>query len=380
MLIYLSLCNITMPYQGEHSARINPPGKYEKLRRQNNKFGKGVHAIFGILTEGGSEVQALHFDSDLFTTDQAKDWLKEHDYKTIEFAPALKEEEENREAEEPKQVHRYLAIEMVPSSDILESDGGLTVPGVKLLAPGTWTDSTQKTPCRYTAETLERFTGNWTDKSYWSRHSGGTPRDITDRIADIRNVRYEDGIIADLFFHGATSKSQDAISLLKAAASGKVPWPYSSVEMMTRDKWITSEKMYEAQEILFDGAAMVNQGACRTCKIRNNEEGKPVETPSVDEKIQDETMADQKELEAKVDALTKELETIKAKPIEPVKVEVPKELTEAMGTIKTLSERLERLEKAPAPAATQPTGEIKELESVPEYHVRVDRKNGIVGV
>ena len=372
MLIYFSRCNSSMPYQGEHSARINPPGKFEKLRRQNNKFGKGVHAIFGVLKEGGSEVQAIHFDSDLFTPEQAKEWLKEHDYKPIEFASALKEEEEVKEAEEPKQNHRYLAIEMAPSADIQDIGGGLMVPGVKLLAPGTWTDSTQKTPCRYNADLLERLAQNWTDRSYWSRHQGGTPRDIMDRIADIRNTRYQDGIVADLFFHGATSKSMDAISLIKAAAAGKVPWPYSSVEMLTRDKWIISEKLYEAQDILFNGAAMVNQGACRTCKIRNNE-GEP-EAPSPIENTLEETMADTKELEAKVEALTKELETMKAKPVETPKLEIPKELSDAISTIST---RLEKLEKSPAPTVTSPTIQERELGTV-ETVVVIDKVNKTV--
>lgn len=240
-------------------ARIHSLDQGAGVREHRNKYGPGITPVYD---QGTGQVLEIRF-SELSEPD-ARDWLESHGYAGF----TLESEESHPQERKGK---RYLAVELSPSSNIQEVDGGLLVPGVKLLAPGTWTDSTQKTPCRYTTEILERYHANWTDLSYWSRHSGGTPRDITDRIADIKNVRYQDSVIADLFFHGATTKSQDAISLLKAAAAGKVPWPYSSVEMFTRDRWIVSEKLYEAQEVLFDGAAMVNQGACRVCKIRNNE-------------------------------------------------------------------------------------------------------------
>lgn len=229
------------------------------IREHRNKYGPGITPVYDTNT---GQVLEIRFSE--LSEPEAQRWLDSHGY--VGFS--LERDESHPDTHEGK---RYLAVELSPSSDIQEVDGGLLVPGVKLLAPGTWTDSTQKTPCRYTPEILERYHANWTDLSYWSRHGGGTPRDITDRIAEIRNVRYQEGVIADLFFHGATTKSQDAISLIKAAAAGKVPWPYSSVEMFTRDRWIVSEKLYEAQEVLFDGAAMVNQGACRVCRIRNNE-------------------------------------------------------------------------------------------------------------
>lgn len=73
------------PYANEHAARINDPDKYEKLRRQNDKFGDGIHVIFGVTAEGNTEVQAIRFDRGQFTAEEAKDWLEENDYKTIEF-------------------------------------------------------------------------------------------------------------------------------------------------------------------------------------------------------------------------------------------------------------------------------------------------------
>jgi len=77
-----------MPYPSEHSARLRDPDRYEKFRRQNDKFGSGIHAIWGITGEGKAELQAIRFDASTFTAADAKKWLKEHGYKPIRFEPA----------------------------------------------------------------------------------------------------------------------------------------------------------------------------------------------------------------------------------------------------------------------------------------------------
>jgi hypothetical protein len=137
---------------------------------------------------------------------------------------------------------------------------------------------------------------------------------------------------------------------------------------------------------------MVNQGACRVCKIRNNEwiqvdpqdeaiQRKEAEPPAPEpEIIKDDTM-DNKELEAKVETLKKELADLKKAP-EPVKAEIPKELTESISTVTaTVADalkRLEKLEKAPADPKTSGTNHDLEL-AAPEYFVPVNRKAGTVG-
>ena len=82
-----------MPYQREHAAKIQDPGKYEKVRRQNDKFGPGIDVMWGVKHSGASaeisEVQSIRFDKTKFSVDEAKAWLKNHDYKPLEFAPAL---------------------------------------------------------------------------------------------------------------------------------------------------------------------------------------------------------------------------------------------------------------------------------------------------
>jgi hypothetical protein len=82
-----------MPYPNEHSARLKTPGQYDEFRRQNNKFGSGVHAIFGIKKgpPRKSELQAIRFDAKKFTVKEAKKWLKDNDHKPILFEPATGE-------------------------------------------------------------------------------------------------------------------------------------------------------------------------------------------------------------------------------------------------------------------------------------------------
>ncbi len=89
-----------MPYPSEHAARLVEPSKFEEgsFGRTNNKFGAGIHAIFGRLKgEDTATLQSIRFDADKFTVAEAKKWLKDHDYKPIKFEPATEtEERENK--------------------------------------------------------------------------------------------------------------------------------------------------------------------------------------------------------------------------------------------------------------------------------------------
>ena len=75
------------PYPNEHACRVADPKKYEKFRRQNNKFGTGIHAIWGI-KGSATELQAIRFDAKKFTAAQARKWATDHDHKCAMFEPA----------------------------------------------------------------------------------------------------------------------------------------------------------------------------------------------------------------------------------------------------------------------------------------------------
>ena len=76
------------PYENQHSFRINDPSKYTKFRRQNNAFGEGIDVIYGITSGGKAEVQSIRFRADKFTMEEARTWIKRHNYKPSETSHA----------------------------------------------------------------------------------------------------------------------------------------------------------------------------------------------------------------------------------------------------------------------------------------------------
>jgi len=65
----------TRPYPNEHSCRLEDPNKYKKFSRVNcdqKHDGKCIDVIYGIKSEGGSEIQALRFPKENWTADEAR--------------------------------------------------------------------------------------------------------------------------------------------------------------------------------------------------------------------------------------------------------------------------------------------------------------------
>jgi hypothetical protein len=149
-----------------------------------------------------------------------------------------------------------------------EMGGGLLIKDVKLLATGTWTDSKENTALYYPPSALEKFAGNWKDSSLWARHSGGVPRSINDKIGEVRNQHYRDGaVVGDLWLHGKTQNSRDAIELIKAGIANYVSVEHGGTEVYNR-----ATGRYEAESLTFSGVAVVNRGACKPCTINNESE------------------------------------------------------------------------------------------------------------
>ncbi len=80
-----------MPYINEHAVRLEPPSKYERFRRENDKFGSGIDAIWGITEDGKAELQALRFDAKRYSIEAVRNWLREHGYEPLEIEPATGE-------------------------------------------------------------------------------------------------------------------------------------------------------------------------------------------------------------------------------------------------------------------------------------------------
>ena len=95
----------TRPYPGEHAARIMDPDVFDEFSRVNDQGGDGIDFIFGVRSDGSTDVQSIRFDADLYTEQEALDWLSEHDFEVLKFEPALPEAEEMDDAQEPDQRH-----------------------------------------------------------------------------------------------------------------------------------------------------------------------------------------------------------------------------------------------------------------------------------
>ena len=87
------------PYPGEHAARIEDPEQFDRFRRKNDEFKKGIHVIHGIKNEERL-IQSIRFDSDLYSADEAKAWLEEHDFEYIKFEAAIEERAISEKTEE----------------------------------------------------------------------------------------------------------------------------------------------------------------------------------------------------------------------------------------------------------------------------------------
>ena len=77
-----------MPYPNEHSCRKIDPKKFKSFTRTNNKFGAGIHAVWGKNPNRPVQLQAIRFDKEKFTVAQAKKWLKDHGHTCILFEKA----------------------------------------------------------------------------------------------------------------------------------------------------------------------------------------------------------------------------------------------------------------------------------------------------
>jgi cation transport regulator ChaB/uncharacterized small protein (DUF1192 family) len=323
---------------------------------------------------------------------------------------------------------RALAMPFSRGQMITEPDGSLLIKDVPMLAEGVWTDSAVGTPLNYIARTLEADAANWLDNSGWNRHVGKVPRASTDKVGEAVNPHFgkftgDDGrehsaVISDVRVWPFTQNQRDMQEMIR---HGLIK--YVSVEHGGDERLNPATRQMESASLIFTGFAFVNKGACKLCRLnesdisviksldalpwdeciakmqkegyddetakkicgaikaRNNSASVPVVVPV------EEIMADTKELEDKIATLTKELEAVKAQKPAEVKVEIPKELSELPGqmkelsaipaVLKTLSDRLDALEKAGTPKTGGSGKELSEPEPM-NSQVAIDQKAGTI--
>ena len=80
-----------MPFPNFHAFRVHSPSEYKEFA--NKTIAPGIEAIIGIPADKskGSEIQAYHFNKEKYTYEQAHEWIKKHEIKTLEQEPAKKE-------------------------------------------------------------------------------------------------------------------------------------------------------------------------------------------------------------------------------------------------------------------------------------------------
>ena len=265
------------------------------------------------------------------------------------------------------EVRRELLFSLPPPSNFERDGPALVIRGINLLAAGTWTDSAQRTPCKYGSEIVTRDAANWADSTLWARHNGGVPRSVAEGIGRIENQRPgTDAAVGDLRLHGLTQLSRDIIALVEA---GEVD--AFSPELVGPERYNADEKVYEKTAITFLGGAIVAKGACATCTLRrNNAAGEePGESPAAcatDDPTEDTMTA---ELEAKI----AELETANADLVRQLG-EVQETNTKIAADVDALraetrelegiKARLLKIEQTPMPKAGAPAEPAREL-SVP---------------
>lgn len=253
--------------------------------------------------------------------------------------------EQERQSESSNPLHKVRTAEFdINTANFEDIEGGLLIRNVKLMAAGTWRDSNVGTPLHYSPHVLSNYAENWSNSSLWSRHAGGSPRSITDKIGKITNQRFEDNaVMGSVWLHGKTAASKDTINLIKSDNA-----QYISVEHTGKEQWDGPNRRYESIDINFIGAAVVDKGACAVCRL--SEDGTPIsqllaeeaDIMSQDNKDKDTSGVEEKfkEFSEASEAKIRELES----KIVQLEDSIPKTVEEMTVGIKELSEKIESLE------------------------------------
>lgn len=109
------------PYPNEHAARLVEPSQFDDFRRESDAGGNGIDFIYG-LKDNSSELQSIRFDAEIYTADEAREWLSQHDFSPIEFEPAIGERmTEEVETVEIEEAERFDRSELTFRAAVIES-------------------------------------------------------------------------------------------------------------------------------------------------------------------------------------------------------------------------------------------------------------------
>ena len=96
------------PYPNEHAARITDPALYQEFCREVDAGGEGIDFVFGIKVDDGqrtSEIQSIRFDREMYSPQEAMDWLDENEFVAIEFEEASEERDAHEDEDDMRAGH-----------------------------------------------------------------------------------------------------------------------------------------------------------------------------------------------------------------------------------------------------------------------------------
>lgn len=142
-------------------------------------------------------------------------------------------------------------------------DGGLMIHGVIIMAAGSWTDM-HGIETKFSEDVLQRCASQWADNAVWTRHSGGTPRSVTEKIGAVLNPYYSHetaAVMGDVYLHCQTDASKACANLVQ------MPRESGGIKDVSAETVVEIEPDGTVVDVSFTGLALVEDGACEVCKL-----------------------------------------------------------------------------------------------------------------
>ncbi len=179
------------------------------------------------------------------------------------------------------------------------AEGGLLVHNVVIMAAGQWTDMHGITTT-FSEEVLQRCAQSWDDTAVWTRHAGGAPRSVTEKVGAVLNPTYsptEQAVVGDVFLHCRTDASRACANLVQIARE------QGGITDVSAETMVEIDNQGNVLDVVFTGLALVEDGACETCRLP---------AYSVQE---DKTMADEQDKKDEVETTETEAEETTEAPV-----------------------------------------------------------------
>ena len=142
-------------------------------------------------------------------------------------------------------------------------DGGLLIHGVVIMAAGSWTDM-HGIRTIFSPEVLQACALQWADNAVWTRHAGGTPRSVTEKVGAVMNPVYsptEAAVVGDVYLHNQTDASRACSALVQMARED------GGIKDVSAETMVEIDKDGNVTDVTFTGLALVEDGACETCRL-----------------------------------------------------------------------------------------------------------------